>query len=283
VTGVDVSSAPINTDTTDPSATDPSNLGNPVVVHSDTLGDLDVDQVIDDWTGVDPPQVPAEVSSVESATLEGDYIADDLADGIYVGFLMNALDENEQGFVFDIRNSLADAKQVTNGMHLYSAYLDSVLFVSLATSGEANSAISVSKYFELDHLIGINDYTYSDLFHGLTLLLSNFNETYANTYLNIIEEELSYNLKNKLGCPKSKLDILLINLVPFINYKFNISSEWVLSMEIKYIILKLINIKNIKIKNELVDIIWDTYIKSNIVSKDFIGTLISQWIIKIKV
>ena len=149
VTGVDVSSAPINTDATNPSGTDPSNLGNPVIVHSDTLGDLDVDQVIDDWTGVDPPQVPAEVSSVESATLEGDYIADDLADGIYVGFLTNALDENERGFVFDIRNSLADAKQVTKGLYLYPAYLDSVLFVSLATSGEANSAISVLKYFEL--------------------------------------------------------------------------------------------------------------------------------------
>lgn len=149
VSGVDVSSAPINTDASGSLGTDPSNLGNPVIVHSDTLGDLDVDQVIDDWTGVDPPQVPAEVSSVESATLEGDYIADDLADGIYVGFLTNALDENEKGFVFDIRNSLADAKQVTKGLYLYPAYLDSVLFVSLATSGEANSAISVSKYFEL--------------------------------------------------------------------------------------------------------------------------------------
>ena len=146
---IDISSAPINTDATNTSGTDPSNLGNPVIVHSDTLGDLDVDQVIDDWTGVDPPQVPAEVSSVESATLEGDYIADDLADGIYVGYLVSALDENEQGFVLDIRNSLADAKQVTKGLYLYPAYLDSVLFVSLATSGEANSAISVSKYFEL--------------------------------------------------------------------------------------------------------------------------------------
>ncbi len=147
----------------------------------------------------------------------------------------------------------------------------------------SNKINSFSKYFNLEDLIGINDYTYSDLFHGLTLLLTTFDKTTANTYLNIVEEELSYNLKNKLGCPKSKIDILLINLVPFINYKFNITSEWVLSMEIKYIILKLINIKNIKIKNELVDIIWDTYIKSNIVSKDFIGTLISQWIIKIKV
>ena len=146
---IDISSAPINTDATNTSGTDPSNLGNPVIVHSDTLGDLDVDQVIDDWTGVDPPQVPAEVSSVESATLEGDYIADDLPDGIYVGYLMSALDENEQGFVFDIRDSLDRRLPDNEGLRLYPAYLDSILFVSLSTSGEANSAISVAKYFEL--------------------------------------------------------------------------------------------------------------------------------------
>ena len=149
VSGVDVSSAPINTDVTDPSGTDPSNLGNPVVVHSDTLGDLDVDQVIDDWTGVEPPQIPAEISVVGSAALEGEYIADDLADGIYIGYLLGALDENEEGFVFDIRDSFEVVKPENEGLKLYPAYLDSVLFVSLSTSGEANSAISVAKYFEL--------------------------------------------------------------------------------------------------------------------------------------
>jgi hypothetical protein len=147
--GVDVSSAPINTDVTDPSGTDPSNLGNPVVVHSDTLGDLDVDQVIDDWTGVEPPQIPAEISVVGSAALEGEYIADDLADGIYIGYLLGALDENEEGFVFDIRDSFEIVKPENEGLKLYAAFLDSVLFVSLSTSGEANSAISVAKYFEL--------------------------------------------------------------------------------------------------------------------------------------
>jgi len=149
VTGVDVSSAPINTDATNPSATDPSNLGNPVVVHSDTLGDLDVDQVIDDWTGVDPPSLPSEFSQIGSAEMEGDYIADDLADGIYVGYLMSALDENEQGFVFDIRDSLDRRLPDNEGLRLYPAYLDSILFVSLSTSGEANTAISIAKYFEL--------------------------------------------------------------------------------------------------------------------------------------
>ena len=149
--GFDLSSAPINTDAiaTVPSATDPSNLGNPVTVYSDTLGDLEVDQVIDDWTGVEPPQLPEEFSTVGSAALEGEYIAGDLADGMYVGYLVNALDENEQGFIFDIRDSPDAVTPENEGLRLYPAFLESVLFVSLSTSGQANSAISVAKYFEL--------------------------------------------------------------------------------------------------------------------------------------
>ena len=149
--GFDLSSAPINTDAiaTVPSATDPSNLGNPVTVYSDTLGDLEVYQVIDDWTGVEPPQLPEEFSTVGSAALEGEYIAGDLADGMYVGYLVNALDENEQGFIFDIRDSPDAVTPENEGLRLYPAFLESVLFVSLSTSGQANSAISVAKYFEL--------------------------------------------------------------------------------------------------------------------------------------
>ena len=149
VSGVDDSSAPINTDATGPSGTDPSNLGKPVIVHSDTLGDLDVDQVIDDWTGVDPPSLPDEFSLVGSAPLEGEYLANDLLDGIYVGYLVTALDENEQGFAFDIRDSPDEQLPHNEGLRLYPAYLDSILFVSLSTSGEANTAITVAKYFEL--------------------------------------------------------------------------------------------------------------------------------------
>jgi len=149
VSGVDDSSAPINTDASGPSGTDPSNLGKPVIVHSDTLGDLDVDQVIDDWTGVDPPSLPDEFSSVGSAPLEGEYLVNDLLDGIYVGYLVTALDENEQGFAFDIRDSPDNQLPHNEGLRLYPAYLDSILFVSLSTSGEANTAITVAKYFEL--------------------------------------------------------------------------------------------------------------------------------------
>ena len=105
--------------------------------------------MIDDWTGVEPPQIPAEISVVGSAALEGEYIADDLADGIYIGYLLGALDENEEGFVFDIRDSFEIVKPENEGLKLYAAFLNSVLFVSLSTSGEANTAISVAKYFEL--------------------------------------------------------------------------------------------------------------------------------------
>ena len=149
VSGVVDSSAPINTDASGASGTDPSNLGKPVIVHSDTLGDLDVDQVIDDWTGVDPPSLPDEFSLVGSAPLEGEYLANDLPDGIYVGYLVTALDENEQGFVFDLRDSPDEQIPHNEGLRLYPAYLDSILFVSLSTSGEANTAITVAKYFEL--------------------------------------------------------------------------------------------------------------------------------------
>jgi hypothetical protein len=173
---VDVSSAPINTDATGPSGTDPSNLGNPVVVHSDTLGDLDVDQVIDDWTGVEPPRLPAEISVVGSVALEGEYIADDLADGIYVGYLLGALDENEEGFVFDIRDSFDPVTPENEGLKLYPAYLDSVLFVSLSTSGEANSAISVAKYFQLaksgDRELQIPNTDLSAIVKGSPMLLT---------------------------------------------------------------------------------------------------------------
>jgi hypothetical protein len=148
VSGVDNSSAPISTDTSGPSDTDPSNLGKPVIVHSDTLGDLDDDQVIDDWTGVDPPSLPDEFSLVGSAPLEGEYLAN-LVDGIYVGYLVTALDENKQGFVFDLRDSPDEQIPHNEGLRLYPAYLDSILFVSLSTSGEANTAITVAKYFEL--------------------------------------------------------------------------------------------------------------------------------------
>ena len=51
---------------------------------------------------------------------------------------------------------------------------------------------------------------------------------------------------------KNKIDIILTNLLPFINYPFNLSTEFIVINEIKYLILKIIKKKmyNINDKNK---------------------------------
>ncbi|MBJ7509324.1 MAG: hypothetical protein JHD37_08800 [Ilumatobacteraceae bacterium] len=136
--------------TTATPATDPSNLGKPVTIHSDDLGDLEIDQVIDDWSQVDPPMVPENIAQVDPSLVEGDYITGDLPDGFYVGYFVSAIDENDQGFTFDVRNSLNDPIPVPDGRQFYPALIDSLLFVSLPiVESEKNTAISAAKFFEL--------------------------------------------------------------------------------------------------------------------------------------
>lgn len=136
--------------TTATPATDPSNLGKPVTIHSDDLGDLEIDQLIDEWAQVDAPMVPETVAQVDPSLVEGDYINGDLPDGFYVGYFVSAIDENDQGFTFDIRNSLDDPIPVPDGRQFYPALLDSLLFVSLPiVESEKNTAMSAAKFFEL--------------------------------------------------------------------------------------------------------------------------------------
>ena len=140
-------SVPVTTATP---ATDPSNLGKPVTIHSDDLGDLEIDQLIDEWTQVDPPMVPENIAQVDPSLVEGDYITGDLPDGFYVGYFVSAIDENDQGFTFDIRNSVNDPIPVLDGRQFYPALIDSLLFVSLPiVESEKNTAISAAKFFEL--------------------------------------------------------------------------------------------------------------------------------------
>ena len=140
-------SVPVTTATP---ATDPSNLGKPVTIHSDDLGDLEIDQVIDDWSQVDPPMVPESIAQVDPSLVEGDYITGDLPDGFYVGYFVSAIDENDQGFTFDIRNSVDDPIPMLDNRQFYPALVDSLLFVSLPiVESEKNTAMSAAKFFEL--------------------------------------------------------------------------------------------------------------------------------------
>jgi ankyrin repeat protein len=152
----------------------------------------------------------------------------------------------------------------------------------------SNKIHEIKKYLVLDELIGYNNNTINDLINNIEYLLNKIDKDSSDTYLNIIDDEIKFNLKNKLlGCPSNKKDILLINLVPFINYPFNLNINWIISLELKYIIKKNIKNKNLidsnEIKINIVDELWDKYIKTEIVEEDYLGTIISQWITKIKV
>jgi hypothetical protein len=148
-----------------------------------------------------------------------------------------------------------------------------------------NKIILLKNLLNLDDMIGLNNYTINDLLNWLFIFLSSIDENSANDYLNIILEELNYTFKNKLGCPKNKIEVILINLVPFIdNFPFNLSLDWLFLLELKYLIIFIIrNKKTSDIKIELINSIWNNYIKTNIIKEDYIGILISRWVSKIKV
>lgn len=128
--------------------------------------------------------------------------------------------------------------------------------------------------------------SFSFLNEKLDLLISDFDNDSRDTYINIIKEELKNDLSKKLGCPTNKIEILLYNLIPFINYN-NISLDWVLSQEIKFLILRMLkNKKKIntkELKKELSELLYYSYIEPKIAAEGLIQTLVLQWINKIKV
>ena len=113
-------------------------------------------------------------------------------------------------------------------------------------------------------------------------LLNKINKDNKETYLLIIREELTYPLKASLGCPHNKLETLLTYLVPFIEYPFNVSEDWYINLELKYLIIKNLKQKDF-FKTNLLNFLWENYIKNNILQDEYLGNLISQWVSKIKV
>jgi hypothetical protein len=152
---------------------------------------------------------------------------------------------------------------------------------------EVDNEISfIFDFINKNALIGFDEYTVTDLVKCLNSLLNTLDTNIKNTFLNILRDELLYSLKSSLGCPINKIEIILMYLVPFINYPFNMSIDWYINLELKHLIIKLLkkkNILNLETKNELINYLWDTYIKNNLFNDEYVGNLISQWISKIKV
>jgi hypothetical protein len=105
--------------------------------------------------------------------------------------------------------------------------------------------IFIFKYFnkndniELKHMIKLeNNITRKIKVLQFILHLDNLIDTFPTdakeTYLNILKEELEYDLQTNVCCPKNKFHIILYYLVPFINYG-NLKLRWLLTREINFL------------------------------------------------
>ena len=162
-------------------------------------------------------------------------------------------------------------KQISDLLFIFE-YIDQNEIIELEIANPNNNTSSLCKI------------KFIELVKRLEYLLNNLHNDYKNTYINIIKDELSFNLEYKLGCPNNKIHILLYNLLPFIEYG-NIKLTWVLSLEIKFIILNILKNKtkiNIKqLKEELAIKLKESYL--NIIPEGLIQIIVQQWFIKINV
>ncbi len=135
--------------------------------------------------------------------------------------------------------------------------------------------------------IPIKPITIRELIIKLDLMIENFTPESRNTYIDIIKDELSHTLAFKLGCPLKPLEILLCNLVPFLEEPFSLKINWIISLEVKFLILKIlknkIRINTKELKQELSELLYLSYIKPEIIPEGLIQIIVLQWVNKIKV
>jgi hypothetical protein len=141
-------------------------------------------------------------------------------------------------------------------------------------------------YFKNEDLIGFNNITYNEFFKHLQSLLNKLNPDAKESYISLIRDELVFPLKSSLECPNNKFELLLVYLVPFIDYNFNLTVDWCIHVELKYFFIKLLkksNKINDKEKHIVLSYIWENYVKNNLIEDEYLGNLVFQWISKIKV
>jgi len=120
----------------------------PVTVHSDTLGDLEFDAVIDDYTPTDPPDTGSTTSTVDPALVTGDRIDANLPDGVYWARPVGTFDEDVRGINLDV----LDSPDFTGSPRLYPAFVNDILFVSLHWSDGPtgqNASVSPATFWSL--------------------------------------------------------------------------------------------------------------------------------------
>jgi hypothetical protein len=144
----------------------------------------------------------------------------------------------------------------------------------------SNIFLFLEKYFNLNELIGLDKFTVRDLLIGLHYMFNN-KESYKS-YSTIINEELNEFETNKsIKCIYTKIDIILINIVPFINYPYNIASIFILKNEIKCLMNNILKNNKKEFKNILMIKLFENYIQTGLFPEDYIGIIIYNILIKI--
>jgi hypothetical protein len=145
------------------------------------------------------------------------------------------------------------------------------------------SFVFLEKYFNLTELIGFDKYTIRDMLIGLHYMFNN-KDSYKS-YSQIINEELIEYENNKYDkinkCIYTKIDIVLSNIVPFINYPYNIASIFIVKNEIKYLMKNILIYNKKDFKNILMIKLFETYIQSGLFSEDYIGIIVYNILSKI--
>jgi hypothetical protein len=109
--------------------------------------------------------------------------------------------------------------------------------------------------------------------NAIDCLISNISKRRRNEYISILSEEINYAIENRIDCPDSIVSVIIYNLIPFIKYQYNITSEWLLLYEFKMVIF---NNKNVSLKN-LIDILKFKYYTINkIIRPKYIEILFSK-------
>jgi hypothetical protein len=142
------------------------------------------------------------------------------------------------------------------------------------------SFVFLEKYFNLNDLIGFDKFTVRDMLIGLNHMFNN-KESYKS-YSQIINEELAEFESDKLmKCIYTKIDIILSNMVPFINYPFNVASIFIVKNEIKHLMKNVLKYNKKDFKNILMTKLFDDYIQSGLFPEDYIGIIVYNILSKV--
>ncbi len=177
----------------------------------------------------------------------------------------------------------------TNKFYLNKSDIDLAILLKLiiinrlktsSTDITSNIFLFLEKYFNLNELIGLDKFTIKDLIIGLHNMFNN-KESYKS-YSTIINEELNeYEINKSNKCIYTKIDIILINIVPFINYPYNIASIFILKNEIKCLMNNILKNNKKEFKNILMIKLFENYIQTGLFPEDYIGIIIYNILSKI--